>query len=76
MIKTYEDFDVYQRAYDASLKIHKTSLTFPKFEQFELAGQLRRSAGSITANIAEGHGKAASAAEFKRYLSIIFKFCQ
>ena len=70
MIKSYEDFEVYQRAYKLSLEIHMASLGFPKTEQFELASQIRRSTKSIAANIAEGHGKGASVAEFKRYLTI------
>ena len=70
MIKSFEDLEVYQRSYNASLKIHKLSLSFPQFEQFELGGQLRRATKSIPLNIAEGYGKKASAAEFKRYLTM------
>ena len=70
MIKSFEDFEVYQRAYDLSLEIHKRSLSFPKIEQYGLASQIRRSTKSIVVNIAEGHGKRSSAAEFKRYLNI------
>ena len=70
MIRSFEDFDVYQRAYEISLDIHKASLGFPKIEQFDLASQIRRSTKSICANIAEGYGKSSSAAEFKRYLTI------
>ena len=70
MIKSYEDLEVYQRAYDNSLKIHKLSLSFPQFEQFELGSQLRRATKSIPLNIAEGYGKKASPAEFKRFLTM------
>ena len=70
MIKSYEDLEVYQRSYTSSLEIHRLSLTFPKFEQFELAAQLRRATKSIPINIAEGYGKRGSVAEFKRYLTI------
>ena len=70
MIRSYNDFEVYQRAYKASLDVHKKSLTFPKEEQYELARQVRRSTKSIAANIAEGHGKGTTVAEFKRFLAI------
>ena len=70
MIKTYEDFEVYRRAYKMSLIIHKMSFEMPKIEQFELASQIRRSTKSICANIAEGYGKGSTVADFKRYLRI------
>ena len=70
MIRSFEDFEVYQKAYEYSLKIHRKSLKFPRIEQYELASQIRRSTKSVAANIAEGHGKRASVAEFKRYLEI------
>src|SRR5437868_14500433 len=65
-----EDLDVFQRAYRISLDLHRTSLQFPKVEQFGgLADQMRRASKSICGNIAEGFGKQRrSNAEFKRYL--------
>ena len=70
-IRSYEDLEVFRIAFALSLDVHRTSLTFPRHEQFELAQQLRRSSKSICANIAEGYGKqGASTAEFGRYLSM------
>lgn len=69
--KSFEDIDVFQRAYKISLKIHKSSLSFPPIEQYALGDQLRRASKSICANIAEGYGKQKiSRAEFKRFLLI------
>ena len=67
---TFEDLDVFQRAYRASLDLHRATLQFPKVEQFGgLADQMRRASKSICGNIAEGFGKQRrSSAEFKRYL--------
>ena len=67
---TFEDLEVFQRAYRVSLDLHRASLQFPKVEQFAgLADQMRRASKSICGNIAEGHGKRRrSKAEFKRYL--------
>jgi four helix bundle protein len=69
-VSTFEDLEVFQRAYRISLELHRTSLRFPKIEQFGgLADQMRRASKSICGNIAEGFGKQRrSSAEFKRYL--------
>ena len=70
VVSTVEDLDVFKRAYAISLDLHRTSLKFPKIEQFGgLADQMRRASKSICANLAEGFGKQrASNLEFKRYL--------
>ena len=66
---TFEDLEVFQRAYRISLDLHQASLQFPKIEQHALADQIRRASKSICGNIAEGYGKRRrSGAEFKRYL--------
>ena len=66
---TFEDLDVFQRAYRVSLSLHQASLQFPRIEQQALADQIRRASKSICVNIAEGYGKRRrSDAEFKRYL--------
>ena len=67
---TFEDLEVFRRAYRVSLDLHQASLQFPKVEQFAgLADQMRRASKSICGNIAEGYGKRRrSKAEFKRYL--------
>ena len=71
MVRSFEDLEVFRRAYRLSLDIHQASLSFPKFEQFEMAGQVRRASKSVCANIAEGFGKQRiSSAEFGRYLAV------
>src|SRR6266849_8772548 len=69
-VSSFEDLEVFQRAYRISLDLHRASLQFPKVEQFGgLADQMRRASKSICGNIAEGFGKQRqSNAEFKRYL--------
>jgi four helix bundle protein len=70
-IERVEDLQVFRRAYRLSLEIHKTSLGFPRIEQFALADQLRRSSKSICANLAEGFARQSrSAAEYRRYLTV------
>ena len=73
MITSFEDLEVFQRAYKLSLEIHRLSLEFPQREQYGLGEQIRRASKSICANIAEGFAKQGfSVAEFKRYLAIAF----
>jgi four helix bundle protein len=63
------DFVVFRRAYAAALEAHRVALTFPKYEQYDLASQLRRSSKSICANLMEGRGRQqGSTAEFRRFV--------
>ena len=66
---SFEDLEVFKRAYRLSLTVHRESLNFPKIEQRALGDQVRRASKTIPANIAEGFGKQRqSPAEFKRFL--------
>ena len=69
--KSFEDLEVFQRAYRLSLDIHRASLKLPQIEQWALGDQIRRASKSIPVNIAEGFGKQVdSIAEFRRFLRI------
>ena len=69
--RTFEDLEVFRRAYGLSLEVHRASLEFPRIEQFALADQVRRASKSICANIAEGFGKQRqSRVEFRRFLLV------
>ena len=66
---SFEDIEVFKRAYRISLEVHRRSLEMPKIEQQALGDQVRRASKSICANIAEGFGRQhRSKAEFKRFL--------
>ena len=52
-IQSFEDLDVYQKSLQLHFEVHELTMTFPKFELYELGSQLRRASNSITANIAE-----------------------
>lgn len=68
---TFRDLLVYQRSYAVSLEIYRKSATFPKEERYAITDQLRRSATSVCANIAEGYGRQmTSDNDFKRFLVI------
>ena len=66
----FEDLEVFRRAYQISLEIHRLSLKLPKIEQFGLGEQMRRASKSIAANIAEGYAKRRSQPEFNRFIHI------
>ena len=67
--RSFEDLEVFKRAYRISLEIHRKSLTFPREERFALSDQMRRASKSVCATIAEGYGRQRSSeAEFKRFL--------
>src|SRR5690242_21878083 len=67
--RRFEDLDVFRRAYALSLEVHRTSLDFPRIEQFALADQVRRASKSICANLVEGFGKQRqSRSEFRRFV--------
>lgn len=74
-IRTYRDLDVFRESYAAALDISKLTKSFPGFEQFELARQLRRAARSVPANLVEGWAKRNSPAEFRRYLQVAIGSC-
>lgn len=59
---------VWRRADVLAKEVHKITLGFPKFETYELGIQMRRSAGSIPDNIAEGSCKG-TAKDFTNYLN-------
>ena len=71
----YHRLDVYQKAYQLALEVHRISLGFPKLEQYGLAQQLRASSKSIPVNLAEGMGKQESPAEVKRFVRIAIGSC-
>ena len=53
-IDSVEKLEVYQRLFNLAIEIHELTLTFPKFELYELGSQLRRASNSAPANLAEG----------------------
>ena len=66
---SFEDLEVFQKAYRVSLEIHRCAAQFPAAERYGLTSQMYRASRSICANIAEGFGKQRqSRAEFKRFL--------
>ena len=55
--QSYRDLRVWQEAMTLAEISYKATRNFPKEEQYGLTSQIRRSACSIPANIAEGYGR-------------------
>ena len=74
-MKSYQDLEIYEMAYDYALEIHDMSMKLPKYELYEQGSQIRRSSKSIKDNIAEGYGRRRYKDEFIRFLIFAHSSC-
>lgn len=51
---TFEQIPVWKDSHKLAIDVYKLTRTFPADEKYSLVSQLRRAAGSISANIVEG----------------------
>ena len=56
-IESYKDLKVWQGAMDLTVAVYAATESFPQSEVYGLTSQMRRSATSVAANIAEGYGR-------------------
>ena len=56
-VNSYRDLQVWQKATDLVVQSYRLAGLWPKSEMYGLVSQIQRSAVSIPANIAEGHGR-------------------
>ena len=56
-MKNFRDLKVWEKAHQLTLSTYRATASFPTTEKYGLTSQLRRSAASIPANIAEGCGR-------------------
>lgn len=56
-IESFKDLNVWKEGHHLVLFIYQLTNTFPQEEKYSIVDQMRRSASSITANIAEGFGR-------------------
>jgi four helix bundle protein len=68
-IRSHNDLEVYQRAFDLAMKVFTTSKAFPKEEMYSLTDQVRRSSRSVCANLVEAWRKRRYEAAFISKLS-------
>lgn len=68
-MKDFKELRVWQKAHDLAVAVYIVTRRFPKEEIYGLTSQIRRAAGSIGANIAEGCGRR-SDGELGRFVQI------
>jgi four helix bundle protein len=68
-ILSHRDLEVFQKAFQASMRIFELSKAFPKEEKYSLTDQIRRSSRSVCANLAEAWRKRRYEAAFISKLS-------
>src|SRR5258708_30355000 len=66
---SYRDLIVWQKAIAMVTDIYRATQNFPRQETYGLTSQIRRSAGSVASNIAEGQGRL-SRREFRQFLGV------
>lgn len=57
MVNSFEDLKIWQLAHKLMLEVYEIPGKFPKEETYTLISQLRKSALSVSANIAESQGR-------------------
>lgn len=68
-MRDFRDLQVWQKAHRFTLSVYRLTQAFPSEERFGLSAQLRRSAASVPANLAEGCGRS-SEKELARFMAI------
>ena len=65
----YQELDVWNKSIELAEMVYRLSAQFPPVERFGMTSQLRRSATSVAANIAEGAARHGTR-DFLRFLGI------
>lgn len=68
-VHTYRDLRVWQKAMDLVVLSYELTKKLPAEERYGLISQIKRSASSVPANIAEGHGRKRTG-DYLHHLSI------
>ena len=68
-MRDFHGLVVWQKSHALTLTVYRLTRPFPDDERFGLTSQLRRSAASISANLAEGCGRGGEV-EFARFVQI------
>ncbi|NEO79159.1 MAG: four helix bundle protein [Moorea sp. SIO4G3] len=68
-VNDFKDLRIWQKGMEIAKQCYFLTKQFPKDELYGMVQQIRKSASSIPANIAEGYGRISSG-EYKRFLSI------
>jgi four helix bundle protein len=75
-VMSYRDREIWKLARQLAIAVHRMTLqNLPKFEMYEEASQIRRSAKSICSNIVEDYGRRRYKQEFIRFLIFAHASC-
>ncbi len=74
-MKSYRELEIYQLSYNLAVKVHRMTLTLPKYDMYEQGSQVRRSTKSIKDNIVEGFGRNRYKNEFVKFLIYAHSSC-
>lgn len=66
---SFRELRIWQEGFALAVETYRLTKTFPKDEVFAITAQVRRSANSVPANIAEGSGRH-STKEYVRFLFV------
>jgi four helix bundle protein len=67
--RSFRDLMVWQKSMDLATVVYQVTRDFPREELYGLTSQIRRCAGSVPSNIAEGQGRM-STGEFRQFLGV------
>jgi len=73
-IRSFRDLEIWQRGIILTEAVYESTKAFPKEELYGLVAQLRRTAVSISSNIAEGFARRHNK-EYKQFLHISLGSC-
>ena len=65
---TFEDMNVWKNAMEIATLVFDLTANLPRSEDYGLTSQLRRSALSVSANIAEGYGRESNIDKIRFYV--------
>ena len=68
-LKHFRDLQVYQKAFEAAMRIYEITKFFPADEKYSLVDQIRRSSRAVCSNLAEAWRKRKFQAVFKNKLT-------
>lgn len=68
-MRDFKNYHIWQQGFELGLKIYEATSRFPSEEKYGLAAHMRKTAISITSNIAEGASRR-SQRDFLRFLEI------
>jgi four helix bundle protein len=57
LVKKHTDLEVYQRSYEAAMRIFRLTKSFPRDEIYSLTSQIRRSSRSVCSGVSEAWRK-------------------